>query len=85
MGFKTGKGNVVSQQKAEIARLKQEIDDLKFRPHLDAFIKEMGKTILMFLAMTKYSEWPEIAKISFEHHAKKAPTSAYFYKERLPK
>lgn len=49
------------------------------------FAAELSRAVGTFLACTPYSQWPSFCKAAFEHAKIKAPTSAYLYRERLPK
>lgn len=84
--FKTGKENVVSLQKAEIQKLKEELAyERTVRPMLQVFAQRLGNALLTQLAATKYSDWPQFAKDTFAWVANDAPTAAHMYKEALPK
>ena len=85
MGFKSGKENPINRVKRELARVEKELEEERFKPHLQGFANRLGESILVLLATKAFKDWPEIAKIAFEHEARKSPTSAHFYKLRLPK
>lgn len=84
MSFGTGKANIVHRQKAEIARLKAEIDSLHESKYVVRFAHELCHNIGIILANRPYDTWPEIAKLAFAHAADKQATSAELYRRRLP-
>lgn len=85
MGFKGGKANAYHVLKAERDRLQSELNAERFKPALERFAREFGDDLLTVLAQTSYEYWPKVAKMAFEHAARRTPTVAHFYKLRLPK
>lgn len=81
MGFKTGKQNVWARKDAEIARLKAEIDRMHDVKYIKAFADELTKNIGTMLAVTPYSEWPEMAKVAYRHAKDQQETSAWIYRK----
>ena len=71
--------------KAENEQLKKQIEELKQGKYIEAFAREVGMNIMLILANTPYSRWPDVAKISFKHASERQEVSAYLYQQRLPK
>lgn len=85
MTFKTGNGNVVHQQRTRIAELEKQIDDMRNAAHKARFAREVGENIMLMLANTSFAKWPDMAKTAFKHAEDRQETSAYLYKQCLPK
>ena len=85
MPFKTGKQNVVSLQKARIRELEEELVRTRQLPMLQVFAERLGTAMLVQLASQPFDKWPAFAKSTFDYVKRDSPTSAYFYKEALPK
>lgn len=50
-----------------------------------AFAERVGASLMVLLANTPYSQWPELAKTAYRHEASKTPTAEWLYSETLPK
>lgn len=71
--------------KAENDALRKQLDNARLTPTLTRFACEVGNNIMLMLANKPYVDWPDLAKTAFTHAQDRQETTAYLYKQRLPK
>ena len=81
MGFQTGKANVWAKKNAEITELKAEIARLHEAKYVKQFAMEIQRNLSTMLAVTPFSEWPEMAKVAYRHAAREQETTAWIYRQ----
>lgn len=67
----------------EIERLKKELAEISKTKTIEDFAEKLATSILLVLGQMPYRDWPNEAKIAFDHEAAKTPTAAFLFKERL--
>jgi len=86
MGFKTGKDNAYAKLAARLREAEAAlVYERSTRPMLKLFADRLGQAMLTQLAMTPYQDWPQFAKNIFAWVETEAPTTAWVYKDALPK
>lgn len=79
------KRNAWAIKNTEIAFLKEQIQDYRnkevLKPFVDDFLAQLGT----LLAYTPMDKWPKEAILAFKYAERKAPTTAFLYKERNKK
>jgi hypothetical protein len=72
-------------QEYQIERLKEQVAELKAKPHRQQFARAFSDKLGLLAAARPYDKWTHVEKIAFASAAKEFPTLAMDYKAHLPK
>jgi len=85
MTFKSGKENAYNILQARLKEVENQLAQERRKPMLKEFATRLGDAMLAILALTPYEDWPQFAKDTFVWVERETPTTAWEYKQLLPK